>query len=389
MVRLVLAPERHGDPAHFLSINAAGEVVDHGVIPHGAPAAKSPGTKTEERTVFVAPGAAVLARWLDIPARTEAQARAAAALMLEEEIVGQRDRTHIALGARGEGDERLVVAVDSDRMREWLTLAAAYGVTPDAITPDCLLLPEPSQPDAVLAVRFGGLLAVRGHRLAFSCEPELAATLLEGRNWKVFEDEWEAERLVVRGGADLAVDLLQGPFAPKGTSTHADRPWALAAALVIGAGILGLAAPIVTGLRAELAARRAESAIAKLTAGIGPGAKSGARGSLRAVQERVGALRAELAGGYGRLAGSLFEVLEGASSVSLESLSLESAAPGAPPESVTLLRVRLRHASAQDLTDLQQQLTSRGIEAIPGETGRLDTAGTVILTTALDLRAAR
>lgn len=383
MVRLVLAPEHNGDPAHFLSINATGEVVDHGVLHHGAPA-----TKSEERTVFVAPGAAVLARWLDIPARTETQARAAAALMLEDEIGGQRDRTHIALGVRGEGDERLVVAVDSERMREWLALAAAYGVTPDAITPDCLLLPEPSQPDAVLAVRFGGLLAVRGHRLAFSCEPELAATLLEGRNWKVFEDEWEAERLVVRGGADLAVDLLQGSFAPRRAATRADRPWALAAGLVIGAGILGLAAPLVAGLRAELAARRAEATIAKLTAGIDPAGKGGAQGSLRAVQQRVSALRAGLAGGYGKLAGSLFEVLEGAGTISVESLSLESPAPGAPPGSVTLLRVRLRHASAQDLTDLQQQLTSRGIEAIPGETGRLDKAGSVVLTTALDLKAA-
>lgn len=384
MVRLVLAPERKGDPAHFLSINAAGEVVDHGVLHFGAPAVQS-----GERTVFVAPGAAVLARWLDIPSRTEAQARAAAALLLEEEIGGQRDRTHIALGARGEGDERLVVAVDSDRMHEWLALAAAYGVTPDAITPDCLLLPEPSQPGAVLAVRFGGLLAIRGHRLAFSCEPELAATLLEGRDWKIFEDEWEAERLVVRGGADLAVDLLQGPFAPQRARSRADKRWVLAAGLVIGAAVLGLAAPLVTALRAELAARHTEAAIATLTAGIVPSGQGGAKGSLRAVQQRVGDLRAEFAGGYGRLAGSLFEVLEGAGGVSIESLSLESPAAGAPAGSATLLRVRLRHATAQDLTDLQQQLTSRGIETISGETGRVESAGTSVLTTALDLRAAR
>jgi len=73
---------------------------------------------------------------------------------------------------------RAVSVVDRALMHRFLDRATALGISPDIVVPDHLLLLPPD--DGVLAVGLGDIVSVRGERIAFSAETELASICFRG-----------------------------------------------------------------------------------------------------------------------------------------------------------------------------------------------------------------
>lgn len=133
------------------------------------------------RALLVVPGVDVHLRWLRLPGRSMAQSRAAARLQLAEHLAIETQALHVVIAGSAEADgTRLVAAVDSVVMQQWLARATQLGFAPDAVVPDCLLL-EPGADATAAVMHWDGRWLIRGAQLACSLEPEAARLLLGDR----------------------------------------------------------------------------------------------------------------------------------------------------------------------------------------------------------------
>lgn len=357
--RLVFAPHEAQAPPAYLLLNEFGEPVGRGEQPvHAEP------TGAPTRVVLVVPGVDVTARWVDLPARSEAQARAAAALLLEDaQALDEGAAPHLALGPLEADGHRLIVTTSPARMQAWLDLAKLYGLAPDAVVPDCLLLPQP-EGETPLAARFGPTLAVRGQRQAFAGEPELAALVLGERTPQPVEGE-ALERLLGRGAAEPAIDLRQGAFAPADGSRVTAKDFRLAAVL---AGLLVLSPALLNAaqaLRLTLAADGLQAQARREAAAVLP---KGTALNDPMVQVAAQADRAELAAGGGPagLAAQLFRALSEIDQAQVESLIVS-------PDGA--MRAQISHVNYSDGDLLAQTLKRNGIafreEGVREEGGRI------------------
>lgn len=122
--------------------------------------------------VVAVPGETVALHWLDLPELAPAQAAAAARLLLGDRL-GEAD-PHLAV-APGSG-LRPVAVVARAAMAGWLADCAAAGVTPAAMVPEPLLLPEPVQGWSLLTE--GARSIARSRDAALAGEPELVAMII-------------------------------------------------------------------------------------------------------------------------------------------------------------------------------------------------------------------
>ncbi|WP_395670998.1 type II secretion system protein GspL [Phenylobacterium sp.] len=355
--RLVFAPGRPQDPPTYLLLDEAGNAVGRGEQP-----VQSDPALTPTRVLLVVPGVEVAARWLHLPTRSEAQARAAAALMLEDDAAFADEPLHLAVGPLEADGHRLVAAVAESRLRSWLDLARTYGLDPDAVVADHLLLPQPLD-ERPVAIQLGETLAVRGERLAFAAEPDMVE-LLAGGEVEVLDGE-TAVRQLAEGAEGLPLDLRQGPFAPADGATPPPRQMIRAAIL---AGLLLLSPAILDGVQAvrlNLAAGRLEAETTARAAAILP---KGTALNEPAVQVEAAVARAELASGGGPagLAARLFTALSGIDGAQIDSLIVSE--DGA-------LRATLSHGNYSDVELLRDALARSGItsreEASREEGGRI------------------
>jgi general secretion pathway protein L len=231
LVILFVDPERTPEMLE----TSGGEVLRYDVMSPGEADGWSPA-----RTVLVVPGADVSARWLDLPAASDAQARSAAGFMLEDALSGPAESHHLSIGPQTDG-RRLVTVVDATILEGWLERARSLGLSPDIVCPDHLSLPE-SLDGQPVGVRFGGLLAVRGHELAMSGEPDLLMAVL-GERAPPPANPLDSATLLARGALSPAINLLQGRFAPGGVKAEA-RGWRRAVVL----GLVLLISPLVIDL---------------------------------------------------------------------------------------------------------------------------------------------
>jgi len=245
MIRAVLLPRQAGQAADYLLIDPESrQLVERGVLPVGPDQRPAPA-----ETVVIAPGEAVLARWLELPARTEAQARAAAAILIRDLVADDAASGHLALGPRGDDDSRLAVVVDPAIVRGWLEQCAGLGIAPDALVPDHLVTPVPTGAGGALAIRYGEHLAVRAERLAMTCEADLAPVILGERPIAELRDQRQIEAAFLAAALAPPVNLLQGAFATRrAAAPGAWRPLALAAAAV---AIAALSVPAVESVRKQ------------------------------------------------------------------------------------------------------------------------------------------
>lgn len=263
--------------------------------------------------VLVAPGAEAVARWMDLPLGSPAQARSAAAFRIEDEVALGGDDLHIAVGAVDELGRTLVVWTARENLQAWLDVALAHGVTPQAVIPDYLLLPEGEAGQLVVAP-LGRQLALREPGKAFSADPELAALLIEGRPHRYIPAE-ELDPWLAAGARSPLINLLQGRFAVRARTER--RGLKRLAILAAAAAISPLLLLLVQIAHDQMTARAMERRAASLAVSLVPQASR--------YEDAAGYALSRLAAsqsgrGFGELSASYLSMVQATPGVTLDTL---------------------------------------------------------------------
>jgi len=217
------------------------------------------------RTALAVPGAEVAIHWLALAeGLTQAQAAAAARLMLADASAEGLADMHVAIGIAERGLTPVALAPNAS-MASW-----AAG-DPDMIVPTPLLLLPPEEGlvrrDAVAVPDY------RGPAAAFSVEPDIAALLVGEAPVRAL-DESEFEAGLAAALSPPVINLRQGPWARR-------RVWRVDAAIVRRVGwlvlilaMLSLSVLLAQIIRYSSAASRLEDEAAALGA-RGPAAAAG------------------------------------------------------------------------------------------------------------------
>ncbi|APX65465.1 type II secretion system protein GspL [Sphingomonas sp. gentR] len=159
--------------------------------------------------VAVAPADAVSLHWAEIPARSTAQAAAAARLLAAEVSAAPMDELHVAVG-EDEAGSRPIGIVNRGAMAGWLARLGAAGVDPVAVVPAPLLLPRPEE--GYVRGDLAGQGVVRGRASGFADEPGFTEIVTGDAPLDELDDAAVAAALGAVAAAP-ALDLRQGPFA--------------------------------------------------------------------------------------------------------------------------------------------------------------------------------
>lgn len=170
----------------------------------GVPPAADP----PEPVIAIAPADAVTLHWAELPARSPAQAVAAARVLVSEASAVPGD-LHVAVGPAGSG-ERAVAVVAPERMAGWLARCTAFGIDPDALLPLPLLVPEPEE--GFVRADIAGQSVIRGRATGFADESPLTELVTGGEAPQLLSRDAVAVAAAAAAGA-LPLDLRQGPFA--------------------------------------------------------------------------------------------------------------------------------------------------------------------------------
>ncbi|MGV7166596.1 type II secretion system protein GspL [Xanthomonas citri] len=313
------------------------------------------------RTLLVVPGVDVHLRWLRLPGRSMAQSRAAARLQLAEHLAIETQALHVVIADSAEADgTRLVAAVDSVAMQQWLARATQLGFAPDAVVPDCLLL-EPGADATVAVMHWDGRWLIRGAQLACSLEPEAARLLLGDRVPAVppGPDPTQSIACFARYAAHVPIDLLQHPFTNKAAAEQqrAPRRLAVLAALVLlSPGLLLLAQTLRYEIGARVLQARAATQLGVRDAAAVPAALQARRQAGTATDR----LAVQLS--------TLFATVDTLPAAELDQLDYNAAQP---------LRATLLHTDDASLQQLSARLADAGWHVDPGssqvEDGRMRT----------------
>lgn len=167
---LFLFPGEDGAPMSWALVPSSGGRVRFGAGGDDAP-------PNADRVVLVAPGADVASHIIDLPAKSERQARAAAPFAVEDEIAQSLDDVVVTLAARnGDARRRAVAVVARDRLEAWRTEARALGLEPADIIPDYALTPAPAGALGVLDL--GDRVLARAGQTGFAVDAQHAAVVL-------------------------------------------------------------------------------------------------------------------------------------------------------------------------------------------------------------------
>lgn len=281
---LVLFGGYAGDDAlGYVRLNLrSGAITARGGDVGAAPPAAAP-----KRIILVLAGVEAQVRRVTLPARSEAQARAAAPLMLRGAIAAAPEAMHYAIGDPVDADgARLVAVVAKARMQRWLDICGRHGFEPHSALVDFTIWP--TAPDAVEIVETAPLtLVTGGARGGYAIESGLAPSLFprwfdavraeahtvriaaDRQAWRsalagaAVEDLEEGDPLAILAEAAVAPpahapELLQGPYAPQADRRGAGRSltlWRLAAALALIAVLLQIGSLVFAGMRDARAAR--------------------------------------------------------------------------------------------------------------------------------------
>lgn len=366
--RLVLAPRAPELAPSYLMLDAEGHLLERGAL-----ALADGGDSPAMRTVLVVPGADARAQWLHLPTRNDRQALAAARLALDDHLALAGQDLHLALGPLEPDGSRLVVVVATAKLKGWLEALDLHGIKPDVVLPDHLALPEPAG-DAVVALRFGPSVAVRGPRLALTAEPELLEILMEGREPILWPSSEEGERLLAQGALRPAINLLQGPFDPRrdvAVTRKEMRRLLILGALVLASPILLTAAGL---LRDDMAARRTEARSLQKVIGVLPAASRENPGE--SLEAQLSRTRLATGGGAATLAAHLFSAVEGIEQAQLERLIVM-------PDGA--VRATLTYSNFSDIEMMRRAMRRAGIAM--REEGAREEQGRVVSDVILGVRS--
>ena len=354
--RLILIPSLGSEPAPCLVI-VDGEVRERGLLN------LHPDERPEPmRTIAVAPGADVTIRWLDLAAGGAAQQRAAAQWMLKDALAVPADRLATVLGPiPAAGEPRLVALVGLPLLQAWVDYLDALGVRADAIVPDVLTVPEPTEDDRLNAVTFGPSAALRGRHFAASVQSDLVGMVAGSRPIQAIHDADAVERSLVAAALAPPINLLSGQVRVQG---GARKSWARASVM---AGLL-LVSPLIliaaAAARDETAARtdtdRARAEIARVAPDL-----AAATDPVEALRQRVRA--APPPGGVAGATAALFAAVEGVDGAELDLLIVDP---------VDGMKASITHADYGDTQRIAQAMRANGLEVT--ETGTLDDRGRIV-----------
>ncbi len=359
--RLVLLSPSSDQPSPVLIVDRMGTIVGR-----SAHIADLPSSTFRGRTVLVVPGTDVVTRWLELGNGPQSRVVEAAAVLLKEQISAPRDDLHIALGEPEDDGLRAVSVVDRTLMQDFLDHAAALRISPDVVVPDHLLVPPPD--DGVLVVTLGNFVAVRGERVAFSAEAELASMLIGARRRTTIERLSEIEALFAAASMRTSVNLLQQDFAAGAGGKSRWNGFRRVAALAAAAALSPLTVWTAEIVRNEAAAHGFEARAEATARAIISDAQS---------SDPIGELRGRVAGlsandGFMQATAALFEAISRAQGVELENLSYLQ-------DGVT--RATLIHGSASDISGVRGVLEQSGItldeDAAQERDGRMATTNTM------------
>ena len=310
-------------------------------------------------TVIV-PAEDVTLHWADVPARSTAQAVAAARLLVTDASAAPITDLHVAVGDEGEAD-RPIGVVAMARMRGWLAALAEQGLDPQAMIPAPMLLPRPVE--GFVRADFGGDSVIRGTASGFADEPGLT-NLVTGGVAPTVIDRDALEAAVVAAIARPTLDLRQGAFARRdaiafdwGVARRAG--WLVAAILLV---VLAIAlVEIAQYSFAADALTRKSDLIAR--GGLPRGETVNDAG--RQLDARLVRLRG--AGiGFSATAAVLFDAIRAVPGSELRALSFDATGK---------LRASLVTQNEGQVTDLINRIRARGLVATPstfsGGSGRV------------------
>jgi general secretion pathway protein L len=109
-----------------------------------APLAEVAGLAAGRHIVVLVPGSDVLLAELDLPAKNTARLQQMVPFALEEQLAGDIEDMHFAIGKRSSQDKTPVAAVNHRHMQTWIGDLASAGIVADAIYPETLLIPPTS-----------------------------------------------------------------------------------------------------------------------------------------------------------------------------------------------------------------------------------------------------
>jgi len=221
------------------------------------------------RLVAVLPGEQVAMREIAAPPRQSAKLRAAAAMLLEDELAEPLADLHIAISPC---EPRLAFAISKSLFEKWIAAFAEAGVAVNEMCVDYAAIGA-SAATAVLVSDRGRIIASRGS-VGFATEADIADLMAPSFLEAVGEapiiaygpDEFgaiwnskpldrrkfahEADLIAIYGAAlsskPGATNLLQGAYRPRATRSFPigsyRRPMIMAASLVVLAAVSGAAA---------------------------------------------------------------------------------------------------------------------------------------------------
>lgn len=308
-------------------------------------------TEPGERVVAIVSGADVTVHKAALPDLTDAQARAAARLMVAEVSLASAEALHVAVGAPDEAGNRMVVAIDSDRMARLLNEAAIDGYDPDAVIAAPLLLP--AMEEGYAKADLGAETVVRGPDSAFIDDPALTP-LVTGGNETMIEDA-ALEAMIARAVEQPEVDLRQGPFARRRRLAldkgRLRRIAALAATLL---GVV-LAGQLVHIVRLDAATRAIEAENREVAARALPPGTTVNDPALQ-LREALAARRGP-GGGVLPLSAAVAAAVQATPNVDLSALVFDGGGS---------LRATVRAATPADMAAFDLKLRGMGLAVAPG-----------------------
>lgn len=339
-----------------------------------------------DKVVCVLRGECATMRALPVPPKAAAQFRAAAAMLLEDELAESLEQVHVAT-ARHESGAGLALAVKKSEIDVWLAALAEAGLSPDHVTADYALTPMMEGRAIVIdgPERIFGVVGFKGFAIEKPLADGFMAAMLndeELRKVIVFSSD---PQMIVNGlregveidaqapinaqgligffaeGIGKAPNLLQGAYRKRRDWRAAAGPWrraGLLAAASVAALLLVTVAGAVRDLRTADRLRDDIAALHEAAFPDAPGADP--RAHARQVLGARGGGQSFL-----KISNAIADSLAGESGVQIDRIRYN----GARGE----YAVNLRFNDISQIENLKQQLEAKGLRA--AETGSVRRTG--------------
>ncbi|MCH8686340.1 type II secretion system protein GspL [Pedomonas mirosovicensis] len=332
-----------------LLIAFAEEAMPWAVFANGALTSSGTGLETlppapTAQVWLVVPGMDVTVRPVTLPPKGEAKLRAMLPFVLEDELAVGADGLHFALSGPREEGARLAGVVAREKMEAWLAALSSAGRAPDVVTPDFLALP-PGMHGA------GNTVAVRHDGGGYAIEREIAADLLQEALPPPLAQQELLQKFHDAISAEVALNLLQGPYVSRRRQTVEWGRWrqpALLAATVAAAHLLYLG---IDGWRHGRAVEQLDQQAEAVLRAAFPDIKRivNPQAQMRA---RLGELRGGSSDRFLRLMRILLESLQPLEGMSVRTLRFD--------EAKGELAVEIAYARYDELEALKQAISGAG-----------------------------